>query len=319
MAKRIFKVLMIISLLMMTGCATAKTKISTTAYPITYLVSKIGGDMVTVENISNSKVMQRATLVDNYQEILNDSMVLLHISGLEPYYDLYSNEISATGVKVLDLGLYASIYDYKRYTYVSNGATDVVLESDFYDNASFSTIDMYSKDCFLWIDAIAMTSMAKTIYEYLVGVMPESEAYFKRNYEKLVADLAILDAEYQDLRTQRKTIKLVTMTPSFNSWQKSYGVQLYPVILSKYGALPNELQLQAIKDRILADDVKYIAKENNMDEDMLALFEHLAEELDLEVVELDNLSALSEFSISSNEDYLKVMYKNLEVLESISE
>lgn len=303
----------------MSGCASTKSKIATTAYPITYLVSKIGGDLIEVESISNSKVMQRATLVDNYKDILNDSMALFHISGLEPYYDLYSSDIEQIDIDILDLGLYASIYDYKRYTYVTNGSTEVVVESNFYDNTSFNTVDMYSKDCFLWIDAIAMTSMAKTIYEYLVKMMPESEAYFKKNYDKVVSDLAILDAEYQDLRTQRKTIKLVTMTPSFNSWQKSYGIQLYPVILSKYGALPNELQLAAIKERIRNDNVKYIAKEKNMDEDMLALFDQLVEELDLIPFDLDNLSELSEESIEANEDYIKVMYKNLEVLESISE
>ena len=29
------------------------------------------------------------------------------------------------------------------------------------------------------------------------------------------------------------------MTASFGNWQKTYGFQVYPVILAKYGALPN--------------------------------------------------------------------------------
>lgn len=319
MIKKICKIILILSIFLLSGCATTKTKISTTAYPIKYLVTKIGGNLVEVENISNSAMMQRATLVDNYQDILDESMAVMHISGLEPYYDLFASEIAGEDVDIIDLGLYASIYDFKRYTYVTNGSTEVVVESPYYENSSFNTVDMYSKDCFLWMDAISMTSMAKTIYEYLADVMPESSAYFMKNYEKLSSELALLDAEYHELRTNKKNIKIVTMTPSFNSWQKSYGIQVYPVILSKYGALPNEVQLKAIKERIKADGVKYIAHEQNLSSDIEDLMNVLVEELNLEIVELDNLSELSETSISNNEDYLRVMYRNLEVLESISE
>ena len=52
---------------------------------------------------------------------------------------------------------------------------------------------------------------------------------------------------------------------------------------------------------------------------MIELVNTLAEELNMEIVYLDNLSELSEESKSLNEDYIRVMYRNLEVLESIVE
>ena len=318
--KKIIKIcILVFCMILTTGCVETKTTIATTAYPIYYLVSKIGGDVVDVKNISRAKVMQRAQIVDNYQEILEESKVLMRINGLEPYFDLYANTISQSNVEVLDLGLYSSIYDFKRYSYISNGTNEFLVESNFYDNSSFNNIDTYTKDCFLWMDPISMTSMAKTILEYLKEMIPESSVYFENNYSKLVSELALLDAEYEEIRVEKKSVKLATVTASFSCWQKSYGIEIYPLMLSKYGALPNKIQLQAIKDRLIADNVKYIAMENNMDEDMVELVNTLAEELNMEIVYLDNLSELSEDSKKLNEDYIRVMYRNLEVLESIVE
>ena len=105
------------------------------------------------------------------------------------------------------------------------------------------------------------------------------------------------------------------MTASFGNWQRTYGIQVYPVILSKYGVLPNDLQLEAIKQRIVEDGVKYIVNEPNMTEDMKELYDQLVEELGLKTVELSNLSSLSVTQKSSNMDYLTIMYENLAQLE----
>ena len=108
------------------------------------------------------------------------------------------------------------------------------------------------------------------------------------------------------------------MTSSFGNWQKTYGIQVYPVILSKYGALPNNEQLECIKQRIIADSVQYIVYEPNMSDDMVELFNQLQEELNLTRVELSNLSSLTESQKGSGKDYVSIMYENLQTLESMA-
>lgn len=318
--KKILSIILLVTMsLSLSGCSSKQSKICTTAYPIQYLVNKIGGERVTSCNISTNEIIQRATIVEDYEEVMDGAMALIHIGDLEPYYELYANDFKTMEMDILDLSLYASIYDFKRYTYVKSNNQEVVVEMNYYDNKSFDIVDMYSKDPILWIDPIAMTSMAKYIRNYLIEKMPESESYFNSNYTKLEAELALLDAEFQTLRNEGKQVKIVTMTPSFGNWQKPFGVQVYPVILSKYGTLPNSLQLEAIKERIVADGVKYIAKENNMTEDMEALYNELVADLNLKEVSLHNLSTLTQTNIDSNQDYIKIMYDNLAALESISE
>ncbi|MBO7698647.1 MAG: zinc ABC transporter substrate-binding protein, partial [Erysipelotrichaceae bacterium] len=115
-----------------------------------------------------------------------------------------------------------------------------------------------------------------------------------------------------------KSIKFVSMTGSFGCWQKDFGFQVYPVCLSKYGALPSDAQLEVIKNRIINDRVQYIAYEQNLPEDMLELFLQLESELGLKRITLHNISSLTATQIESGKDYLSLMYENLSVLDSIA-
>ncbi|MPM99560.1 hypothetical protein SDC9_146752 [bioreactor metagenome] len=82
--------------------------------------------------------------------------------------------------------------------------------------------------------------------------------------------------------------------------------------------MPNDEQLNLIKQRILNDDVKYIAYESNMSDDMIALYNQLKDELGLVEVDLSNLSSLTDQEIADKKDYIQVMYENLAALENIA-
>ena len=77
-------------------------------------------------------------------------------------------------------------------------------------------------------------------------------------------------------------------------------------------------QLEAIKQRIIQDDVKYIVYEPNMTTEMSELFNSLADELGLIRVNLSNISSLTQTQINDGKDYLSIMYENLSVLENIA-
>ena len=108
------------------------------------------------------------------------------------------------------------------------------------------------------------------------------------------------------------------MTGSFGCWQKDFNIQVYPVCLSKYGALPSKAQLEVIKNKIIVDGVKYIAYEPNMSDEMVELFGQLEEELGLKRVTLYNISSLTSSQIESGKDYMSLMYENLSILENMA-
>ncbi len=314
----------LLAVLILSGCSGSKQYTAYTIYPIGYLLNRIGGNRIVPTSIQTRSLAQTATLVENYQAILEDSLVLFHIGDLEPYIDLYSSQFKQLGIDLAvgDLSTLNCLYEYKRYTPVVLDGKVTFVEGPYYDGETFADIDMYDLDPFIWLSPGGMYCMARDVYDYLSSNYVEQAAYFKENYDTLADELIALEASYQALATrlvkEDKTIKFVSMTGSFGCWQKDFNFQVYPVCLSKYGALPSEEQYQLIKARIKNDHVSYIVFEPNMTEEMAALFTRLENELSLRRVTLHNISSLTGSQIESGKDYMSLMYENLSILENMA-
>ncbi len=324
MKKIIQKVIILtMCLCMCTGCAQLRNKIAYTIYPVGYLIQRITNNTMQYQSIQEADtIVQRANIADDYKDILSSSKVLFHIGTLEPYYNVFSKEIKEAVPKDIDLGSKNAIYNFNRYTYVEDEqGKGTYLESPYYDDKAFAIGDYYQKDLNLWLDPIMMLSMAKDILNWIKQDDPDHIPLYEENYAKLESELIELDSQYQTLSStmseNNQHIAFVSMTPSFGNWQKTYGIQVYPVILSRYGILPNESQLKKIKQRIIQDDVRYIVHEPNMTEEMEMLYQTLEEDLQLTRVELSNLSSLSETESAQGKDYISIMYENLNALSTM--
>jgi zinc transport system substrate-binding protein len=315
------KTLMIMVLLVsaLGGCSTSKPLICTTVYPVEYLVKRIGGDFVEVCSLSDGPIIQRATIKSNYQQLIDQATVVITMGQLEPYLQIYLSDIRKSRINIVDLASTSVIYEFKRYTTAYVAGSEVILESKYYEGMEFDRVDIYGKDPILWIDPIATTSMAKSIRDWLIKNYPEEKKMFEDNYLELSSELARLDAEFQSLKTRKLTMKFVSITPSFGNWQKAYGVSVYPVILSRYGVIPSDEQMQIIKQRIIDDNVQYIAFEPNLSEDLRELYNQLRTELNLTQINIHNLHTLTQNDIDGNKDYLTIMFENLSLLESIGQ
>lgn len=311
------------SLLMCSGCSEEKTKIAYSVYPIGYLLQAIGGSTLTYESIQDNTVIQRATVAADYQEILEESSVFFHIGSLEPYYTVYRSDITESGVSVVDLGAASAVYDFNRYikTETEDGTTEYD-EYPYYDDSSFSDVNVNTKDLTVWMDPIMMISMARTIADQLSQLYPDNQELYEENLDKVIDLLTTLETKYRDLSVpllqNGETIRFAAMTTGFGNWQKSYGFEVYPIVLSKYGVLPSQDQLEVIKERLIEDEVQYIVYEENMTDDMKELFDTLQQELNLTAVTLSSLSSLTDLQQSEGKDYLSVMYENLDVLSSMT-
>ncbi len=315
--KKKLLVLLIITLLAgnLAGCTNEKATVTTTNYAVKYLVEALAGERVDVEYISTDAFIQRANLVQNYKEILSRTTLFLYIGELEPYIDVYPEIFTNYKFDAINLASLSAIYDFKRYTTVSAGnGVFIVQESEYYDSELFDSVDLYHKDPYIWLDPIAMSSMASTIKDWLCAYYPEDTLVFENNFRALQQNFVRMDAEYQELK-KLSNIKIVTVTCSFGNWQKLYGVQVYPLIISKYGALPTDEQLQYIEDTIKDEDVKYIVYDDTLPSDMQKLYEKVKEDLSLETIELSSLSRLSPADIEKNKSYTTKMYENLTNLE----
>lgn len=322
MKKRIsFLLSLVLCLMCLSACKAETQKVVYTVYPIGYILERLGGDKIQRASIQTDTLVQRSQMREDYQEVMKDADLFLYLGSLEPYMQIYGAELRSS-MPTIDLSVKSSIYQFRRYTRVLVDDVESWVETDYYRGDAMKTIDVNDQDLYLWSDPIAMVSMAREIKNWMQTNYVEESAFFEQNFDKLESDLIRLDAEFQSLSTklkqENKTIKFVSMTASFGNWQRTYGIQVYPIILSKYGVLPNAEQLEIIKKRIIDDEVKYIVYEPNMTEDMITLFNQLEQELKLVRVNLSNLSSINETQKGENMDYLSIMYENLSTLENMA-
>ncbi len=320
MKKRVSVLLcLLIVLNLLSGCKVKERKICVTMYPVQYLVEKIAGDRVTVSMIADGDIVTRSHISENWKEELSSADLFLYLGQVEPYLQIYLPEIrDMQKLEIINLASTTSLYKFQRYTYVSVGESEYVVESPYYEGSVFSSIDTYDSDPYIWMDPVAMTSIANQIKNWLNAHYPEESEYFNEQYQALETDLAMLDSQYQLLRSDYSDIKIVTMSSSFGTWQKNYGIQVYPVILSRYGVLPSEAQLNLIEERIRKDGVNYIVHESNLTQDMEELYQRVKNDLNLIEITMSNLESITATQLSEHKDYIQIMYENLAMLESIA-
>ncbi len=330
--KRLLSILLasVLSLTMLSGCQKKSITIAVTNYPVEYLVKMIAQDKVTVTSLSDStgiaQLSQIATAdpitgetgsTPYYETLLRNASLILTLGELEPYMSVYSSTIEKAKGDVVDLSNVVALQEFKRYTMIYTSDKSFPDISAYYKGTAFDKTDLYKFDPYVWIDPTQMVSMGREILSWLNANYPEEKKFFEANFETLLNNLTNLDYEYSRFKLLSKKVSFVSMTPSFGYWQRSYYVNVYPVVLSEYGVLPNNAQLDAIKSRILSDGVQYIAHEDNLPDHYEALYQTLKSELGLEF-KLSNLYQLSADDKVNGRDYVSLMNANIVQLESIA-
>jgi len=132
MKKRLILISIFLFVSLLSGCRPSSPKVAVTSYPVEYLVKKIGGDYVSVTNISSDSLIQRATIKDDYEAVLDASDVLFYIGGLEPYMELYLDDIRSARIKMIDLSSISALNQFKRYTSINLDGKLVTAETPWY-------------------------------------------------------------------------------------------------------------------------------------------------------------------------------------------
>lgn len=309
--------MLIILMLLISACSPQRPLVCVSVYPMEYLVRRIGGNLVDICQLSEGDFILTAQFNEHALEVLDDADLIMYFGQLEPYFDIYRDEIFSSRAARMDVLSTTPVLPFKRFERVTVGGNRLWVESRYYESIAFDLVDMYQQDPYVWLDPINMLSIAKELRNFFLKKNPENEALFNENFNQLQNDLILLDAQFQLLKNETENIKFVSISPSFGHWQKAYNIQIFPVVLSRYGVIPNATQLNIIKESIIQNGVRYIAYESNLTSEYRDLFNYLVEELDLIVINLSNLTTLSESDKENNKDYLSIMLENLRLLESI--
>ncbi len=317
--KKCIKILLIIILTasVAVGCKVEKVRVCGTIYPVQYLLERIGGNRINTCTLSDNQQVINSQMVPNYKSLTQDVDAIFHLGDVEPFLSLYTAEFNAQEIPLINVSANALVNNFKYYSVEEVNGEDQYVEKDWYDGAAaFEDVDMYSIDPYVWLDPIAYTSVAKNITDYLIKLAPLDRDYFNSNFVDLQSELSTLDAQLNVFKDEG--ISFVSITPSFGNWQKTYGIDVAPAILSKYGVTPNSNQLAVITNWITENKIKYIAFEDGLNDSQKATYDYLVKEHKLEPINLYNLSFITEEQLTQELDYLDLMYRNLDALIEMS-
>lgn len=311
MFRKFYKSLIIIISLLLISCDFSTPSIFVTSYPMEYVAMRLIPENITIHNLSLGVIASRSTLNMTAFHQMKASDVVFRTGQLEPYLDLYRTQIETKGVQIIDLAA-NTLTTTERTSIFEQYGTQLGIDEETLD--VFDSIDHYRQDSYLWMDPMVMISMSKTMKETMVSLYPDSATEIEDNYNKLHKDLTALDASYQILNNQYDTLKMASMTPSFNSWENLYPLEIYPVVLSRFGSLPNSQQLELMKEVLVNQEVYYFILEPHLPNDMLELAQEIVSQLSLTHIPMHDLFALTDAQRDAEQDYLSLMNENLQNL-----
>lgn len=276
------KILLCLSLLLMTGCIKRDNleniTIYTTAYPIQYIVENLYGTHSTVKSIYPNGVD-----IESYK--LNEKQIKDYSNGNMYIFNGLTNENDY----VIDM--------------VKNNRNLMIIDAS-------STIEYDNSINELWLDPSNFLMMALNIKNGLNDYI--TNHYLKNNieenYEILKVKISNLDAKLKLLNENATTTTIVVDNNTLK-------------FLTKYGFNVISLDSTTVTDKIISDAVNYLNKTKNkyiltLDEENISeTTKNVIDATKSGILVIHNLSNLTDKEKANKEDYITLFNENIDKLK----
>lgn len=280
--------------------ADGRTKVIASFYPLEFLAKEIGGDHVSVTNLTKPGVEPHdLELTPRQTGSLSDAGAIVYLKGLQPAVDA---AIKQSGNK--------HIADAASFTALEEHGTEV-------DGHHHSTGDNHShseseagKDPHIWLDPVKYAEVAKGVNKTLAEADPEHRADFQKNTDALVKRLDGLNAKFADGLKNRASDTFITTHAAFGYLAERYGLTEEAI-----SGLDPESEPSAARMK----DLHQLAKDHHVSTVFFetianpATANTLAKDLGVQTDVLDPLEGITDKS--KGDDYFAVMESNLAALQ----
>jgi len=324
MFKSKFKVLIAIILtlgLILTGCSSKSTdsdaadkqeelpvekiKVYASFYPLYDFATKVGGDLVEV-----NVVVPPATEPHSFEptpktlaDIEKADIFIYNGLEFEPWVDGVLELLAGKDITIIN---------------ASEGIELIKLEEDHHDHDHEDEEEDHQHlgeyDPHIWLDPMNAIKIAEGIKTALVNISDDNKTIFEDNYNSFKGELEKLDAHFnQELAAvEVKDRKIIVSHSAFRYLAKRYQIQEISVAGTSPHAEPTPAKLA---------ELTKVAKKHNIQHIFFEVLanpktaEVLSKEAKLEPMVLYNIEGLSKEQLEAGEDYLSLMYKNIEGLK----
>lgn len=173
-------------------------------------------------------------------------------------------------------------------------------------------------DPHFWVSPLKVIQITNLIYDKLVLKFDDSNFKMRNNYNKLIDDLEILSDAFQEVISNANKIAM-TSTNIYGYLRDDYGFN-YISISPGYHEETEQFTSQEkeeIVNHAIENNIKYIIYEKYTSSPLSnAVFDELVN-LNMDPIKLEFhiLQSLTDEDIANGDDYITVMYDNLELLK----
>lgn len=248
-----------------------KLQIYTSIYPIYDFTKKIGGEKISVYNMTKA--------------------------GAEPHdFEITSKDMA--NLSKADLFIYNGGGMEHWVDTIKEALKDIK-----YINTS-SNINENNLDPHFWLSPINAKIQMENIKNGLIEIDSENKNYYESNYNLYANRLTELDEKIKTFLSDIKNRNLVLTHPAFGHFCKEYS--LNQIAIARDEADPKAMA--EIIEFIKSNNVRAIFYEEFSSS---KLVDSIAKETGIKILTLNPIESLSEENIASGEDYFSIMEKNL--------
>ncbi|RLV08627.1 zinc ABC transporter substrate-binding protein [Streptomyces griseocarneus] len=280
--------------------ADGKLKVIASFYPMEFLAKEIGGDHVSVTNLTKPGVEPHdLELTPRQTGSLTDAGAIVYLKGLQPAVD---TAIKQSGNK--------HIADALSFTSTEEHGTEV-------DGHHHATGDNHSHsesekgaDPHVWLDPVKYAEVAKGVNKTLAEADPDHRADFQKNTDELVEKLGALDKKFTDGLKNRASDTFITTHAAFGYLAERYGLTEEAISGVDPESEPSAARMK---------DLHQLAKDHHVGTVFFeaianpATAKTLAKDLGVKTDVLDPLEGITDKSRGG--DYFGVMEANLTALQ----
>ena len=292
--------------LILSGCGSSDSnsdasgiKVVAAMYPLEFVATAIGGNLVTVENFTPPGVEPHDLELTPSQVVtLDDADLLLFISGFQPALEEAAQQ--SAPANSLDL---LSIDGLNLLTATEDGnnheAEEAVAEEVHSDEEMVN-------DPHIWLDPERLAVVSKAVASKLSEVDPDNSAVYATNLAAFVAELQTLDKKFMTGLASCERDLIVTSHAAFGYLADAYGLSQEAIAGLSPESEPTPKRLNEIGKEAKADGTTTIFFETLASPKVA---QTLADDLNIEAAVLDPIEGISE-----GQTYFSIMESNLEAL-----
>ena len=263
-----------------------KTSVFASIYPLSYFVSEIGGDKVSVTTITppGTEPHEYEPKPGDLAKIYKSNLLVINGINLEPWAEKIKSDLFVNGVSLVTAS--------DGITLLSKGG---------------------QSDPHIWLDPVSAQRIVLNIRDGLVKVDPENEKYYRSNTDNLIVRLIDLDNLYRKSLFNCTQDTVIASHSVFGYLENRYKFKQDTLAGLSPDEEPSSQRIADLVSEIESKDIKIILTETLLSP---KLSETLARETGATVQVFNPLESLTRDELNKHEDYFTIQDVNRNILIS---